>query len=102
MLAKFELYHDRGGRWRWRLLSESGEVIAASARGHADAVSAVRQIELVKRIAVLGAPIPIVEELAAEPTSAGPYSRGGRLRRRSAGRAMHTVQAHARPRAQTR
>ncbi len=34
MAAKFILYHDLRGEYRWRLRSHSGETVAASAKGH--------------------------------------------------------------------
>jgi hypothetical protein len=47
--AVFEVYEDRGGEWRWRLVAPNGNIIADSAEGYASKQSAKRGIESVKR-----------------------------------------------------
>ena len=71
--SQFELYEDRGGRWRWRLRHRSGDVIAASNRGHEQPNPAQTAIRAVRRDA-LGATTLLVEnedELPDEGTSDG-------------------------------
>jgi uncharacterized protein YegP (UPF0339 family) len=33
-LGQFQLYVDRGGKWRWRLVHRNGNIIAASGQGY--------------------------------------------------------------------
>ena len=33
--ATFEVYEDRAGRWRWRLVHSNGNIIADSGEGYA-------------------------------------------------------------------
>ena len=71
--SQFELYEDRGGRWRWRLRHRSGDVIAASNRGHEQPNPAQTAVRAVRRDA-LGATTLLVEsedELPEEGTSDG-------------------------------
>ena len=71
--SQFELYEDRGGRWRWRLRHRSGDVIAASNRGHEQPNPAQTAVRAVRRDA-LGATTLLVEnedELPDEGTSDG-------------------------------
>src|SRR6056297_1320193 len=53
MAAKpvFEVYQDRGGEWRWRLVASNGNIVADSAEGYASKQGAKRGIRCVKRIA---------------------------------------------------
>ena len=48
MAAKFELYVDKGGEFRFNLKASNGEVIASS-EGYASKASAVNGIESVKK-----------------------------------------------------
>jgi uncharacterized protein YegP (UPF0339 family) len=71
--SQFEFYEDRGGRWRWRLRHRSGDVIAASDRGHEQPHPAQTAVRAVRRDA-LGATTLLVEsenELPDEGTSDG-------------------------------
>lgn len=49
MGTTFELYEDRAGRYRWRLLASNGEIIADSGEGYAtksaarDAIGRIRE-----------------------------------------------------------
>lgn len=49
MVATFELYEDRGGKYRWRLVASNGEIIADSGGGYTtrsaarDAIGRVRE-----------------------------------------------------------
>ena len=58
--ARFELYEDRGERWRWRLRHRNGNVVAASGQGYADRRGAQRGLDGVRRNA-LGAALLVVE-----------------------------------------
>ena len=46
--AHFELYEDRAGEFRWRLVHDNGNVIADSGEGYASLSGARRGIESVK------------------------------------------------------
>jgi len=47
--ATFELYADRGGKWRWRLRHRNGNVLADGSQGFPTRSAAVESIERVKR-----------------------------------------------------
>ncbi len=49
--GSFQIYADRGGAWRWRLSTASGEVLATSNEGYASRQQALSAIETVKRVA---------------------------------------------------
>jgi uncharacterized protein YegP (UPF0339 family) len=71
--SQFEFYEDRGGQWRWRLRHRSGDVIAASNRGHDQQHPVQTGVRAVRRDA-LGATTLLVEsedELPEEGTSDG-------------------------------
>ena len=59
--AKFEVYKDRGGEYRWRLRAQNSQVLATSGDGYAEKRSCLAAIDSVRRNAA-DAP---VEELAA-------------------------------------
>ena len=46
--AKYELYEDRGGEWRWRLVAANGRIIADSAQGYDDKQTAEEAIDRVR------------------------------------------------------
>ncbi|MFB6166020.1 MAG: HVO_2922 family protein [Haloarculaceae archaeon] len=46
--ATFELYEDRAGEWRWRLVHDNGNVIADSGQGYASKQRARSGITSVK------------------------------------------------------
>ena len=56
MAAKFELYKDAKGEFRWRLVASNGQAIASSGEGYKSMESAKAGIESVKKNAP-GAPI---------------------------------------------
>lgn len=60
MAAKFELYQDKGGDYRFRLKAGNGEVIATS-QGYNSKASAKNGIESVQR----NAPVAEVVEVEA-------------------------------------
>lgn len=48
MVAKFELYKDKKGEFRWRLRHEHGDIIADSAEGYTSKANAENGIRSVK------------------------------------------------------
>ncbi len=58
MAAKFELYKDAKGEFRWRLLASNGQVIANGGEGYKTKESAKNGIESVKK----NAPAAAIEE----------------------------------------
>lgn len=48
-MAKFELYTDSAGEFRWRLRAGNGKVIATSGEGYAARADCAHGIELVRR-----------------------------------------------------
>ena len=58
MAAKFELYKDAKGEFRWRLIASNGQMIANSGEGYKSKDSAKAGIQSVKK----NAPTAAVEE----------------------------------------
>lgn len=58
MSAKFELYTDPKGEFRWRLVASNGQTIATGGEGYKAKASAMAGIESVKK----NAPTAPVEE----------------------------------------
>jgi len=58
MAATFELYRDRAGEYRWRLVHENGNIIADSGQGYTTKDNAKNGIKSVKE----NAPDAPVEE----------------------------------------
>ncbi len=58
MAAKFELYTDKGGEYRFRLKAGNGEVIALSSEGYSSKAGAKNGIDSIKKNA---ADAPVVE-----------------------------------------
>ena len=61
MAAKFELYKDKKGEFRWRLIASNGQMIANSGEGYTSKDSAKNGIESVKK----NAPGAAVEDKSA-------------------------------------
>ncbi|MFB6090015.1 MAG: HVO_2922 family protein [Halobellus sp.] len=59
MSARFELFEDRSGQYRWRLVHSNGNIIADSGEGYATKQKAKQGIESVKQNA---ADAEVVEE----------------------------------------
>lgn len=59
MAAKFELYKDVKGEFRWRLVASNGQIIANGGEGYKQKESAKAGIESVKK----NAPTAPVEEV---------------------------------------
>ena len=49
MAAKFQLYKDKKGEYRWRLVASNGQTIADSGEGYKSKDSAKAGIESVKK-----------------------------------------------------
>jgi len=49
MAAKFEVYTDKSGEYRWRLKSSNGQVIATGGEGYSSKSGAQNGIDAVKR-----------------------------------------------------
>jgi uncharacterized protein YegP (UPF0339 family) len=49
MAAKFELYTDAKGEFRWRLIASNGQMIATGGEGYKEKASAKAGIESVKK-----------------------------------------------------
>ncbi|OAQ53486.1 hypothetical protein HTG_08385 [Natrinema mahii] len=49
--SRFEVYEDRGGEWRWRLVHWNGNIVADSGEGYASRSNAERAARSVMRIA---------------------------------------------------
>ena len=47
--ATFELYVDRAGEWRWRLVHDNGNILADSGEGYSSKQKCKQGIESVKR-----------------------------------------------------
>jgi len=48
-MAKFQMYKDRKGEYRWRLRADNNETIADSAEGYINKSDCEHGIDLVKR-----------------------------------------------------
>jgi uncharacterized protein YegP (UPF0339 family) len=64
MAAKFELYKDKAGEFRWRLVHQNGNIIADSGEGYKNKAGAMNGIESVKENCG-AAPIKEIESKAA-------------------------------------
>jgi hypothetical protein len=49
--ATFEVFRDRAGEWRWRLVASNGNIIADSGEGYQSKQGVERGIESVKKSA---------------------------------------------------
>ena len=49
--STFEVFHDKAGEWRWRLIASNGNIIADSGEGYQSKQGARRGIKSVKRSA---------------------------------------------------
>jgi uncharacterized protein YegP (UPF0339 family) len=47
--ATFEVYEDRAGKWRWRLVHDNGNIIADSGEGYASRQKCEQGLESVKQ-----------------------------------------------------
>ena len=60
---RFEIYQDRAGKWRWRLIAANGERVAASGQSFASHFNAERAVTDV--IAIVRAGPAVRVEVAA-------------------------------------
>ncbi|WP_226009967.1 YegP family protein [Halomicrobium salinisoli] len=67
--ATFELYEDRGGKYRWRLRHRNGNVVADSGQGYTRRANAQNGLASVRRNA-LGAALVDLDEELEEPIEA--------------------------------
>ncbi|WP_167837343.1 HVO_2922 family protein [Halosimplex halophilum] len=63
--ARFEVFEDRGGKWRWRLRHRNGNIIADSAQGYSSRQKAEQGLESVRTNAAGAAAVR--EEVEVEP-----------------------------------
>jgi uncharacterized protein YegP (UPF0339 family) len=49
-MAKFQLYVDNAGEYRWRLRADNNETVADSAEGYVNKADCVHGLELVKEV----------------------------------------------------
>ena len=47
--AVFEVYEDRAGQWRWRLVHDNGNIIADSGEGYSSRQKCEQGLESVKQ-----------------------------------------------------
>lgn len=66
MPAKFEVYKDAKGEFRWRLLASNGQSIASGGEGFKSKTSVMDSIESVKK----NAPVATIEEKTEEESKA--------------------------------
>jgi uncharacterized protein YegP (UPF0339 family) len=50
-MGKFHVFKDKGGSFRWRLVSPNGKIIADSAEGYTTRQACLEGIDAVKRCA---------------------------------------------------
>ena len=50
-MAKFEVFQDKGGEYRWRLRHTNGQVIATPGEGFSSKATALSSIDSVKKAA---------------------------------------------------
>jgi uncharacterized protein YegP (UPF0339 family) len=70
--ARFELYEDTGGEWRWRLRHRNGNLIASSGEGYTRKHNAQKGMASVRRNA-LGATTLLIEREADLPDEAAAF-----------------------------
>ena len=57
--ATFEVYEDRAGQWRWRLVHRNGNIIADSSEGYASRQKCTQGLNSVKENAPDADVIPV-------------------------------------------
>jgi len=65
--ATFELYADKGGKWRWRLRHRNGNVVADSAQGYSSRQKAMQGLRSVQSNAAGGA-VVLLEDATEDDT----------------------------------
>ena len=76
--ATFDVYRDKAGQWRWRLVHRNGNIIATSGEGYSSDRTARRGMRSVKRNSLGAAvvwqrdeedPEPVADPVAEEPSA---------------------------------
>lgn len=65
-MAKFDVFKDLRGKWRWRLIASNGKKIATSGESFDSRSNAIRAARNVKRLAP-DATIPLMLRLPPQP-----------------------------------
>ena len=50
-MAKYHIYQDKAGQWRWHLKASNGRIVADSAQGYGSERHVRRAVEAVQRMA---------------------------------------------------
>lgn len=50
---KFEIYRDKAGEWRWRLIARNGKIVADSGEGYKRSGGAKRGIKAFTRLVMI-------------------------------------------------
>lgn len=64
MAAKFEVFKDQDGQFRWRFRATNGRIVADSAEGYKQRKACERGIEVMKEYAAGAATVDKIEETA--------------------------------------
>lgn len=56
MASQFQVYKDKAGEYRWRLIADNHETIAQSSEGYVNKVDAKRGAEIISEGGLSGAP----------------------------------------------
>jgi uncharacterized protein YegP (UPF0339 family) len=75
--AKFEVYRDKGGEFRWRLRATNSQILATSGDGYAAKRDCLHAIDSVKRAAA-NAPVEDMAETRAQGKDVGQGKGDGR------------------------
>ena len=62
MASKFNVYKDKGGEYRWKLVHQNGNIVADSGEGYSSKANAMKGIQTVKK----DAPDAPIEEQTEE------------------------------------
>lgn len=57
---KFELYEDKTGQWRWRLVAKNGKTVADSGEGYHSQGNARRALKAFRHV-VTPAPVVVIK-----------------------------------------
>jgi uncharacterized protein YegP (UPF0339 family) len=56
MASQFQVYQDKAGEYRWRLIADNHETIAQSSEGYTNKAGAIRGAEIISEGGLSGAP----------------------------------------------
>ncbi len=68
-MAKFEIYQDSAGDYRWRFQSNNGKILAVSAEGYINRANCEHAIILIKRETSQAAITGTIHAVAADSMS---------------------------------